>query len=474
LFCVGKFYPEIEVDSMSLDYSVENSKYITGETEIKIPTYFIDCSPSNEMSASLDGREICKNLTFLGRRGIRSIKGLNVAYLGGNYDPYLYQSNSISSPMNYSKKDFITLQEESKKYDHVDLFLSCDWGKGILNHLSSNDLPKKQPISQSPVISQLSEILKPKYHFSGNEGFYFERIPYSNENTNSTRFISMGKVNSEEKYLFAFSFSFENFNEPKVKTHSPFKVVESNSQVVMNKNNNVKSNVQKNQYKKKKMENKSNINCWFCLSNPDVEKHLLVSIQEESYLAFPKGGLTNDHILLISMAHTDCYMNLSDDSMKEIEKYLENIKKFYSSKNKSIIIYERNIYLNKVPNHFHFQIIPISNELLKESEDIFQKEFDELNLNYTIYDSSVNVKDLIFDSNCHDSEYFLVLLPNGNRIIHKITNKSGKLIFNFGRETCAKLLKEPEKKDWKVCAVSKEEETKMVLSFRKEFQTFDL
>lgn len=31
--------------------------------------------------------------------------------------------------------------------------------------------------------------------------------------------------------------------------------------------------------------------CWFCLSNPAVTKHLIVSIGSETYLTFPKGPL---------------------------------------------------------------------------------------------------------------------------------------------------------------------------------------
>eukprot|EP01080_Neovahlkampfia_damariscottae_P002666 gene2666-3862_t len=469
LFCIGKFFSENEIDSLSLDYSPENSKYLTGENRIQIPTYFIDCSPNSILGEK--EKEICQNLTFLGKKGIKNIKGLNVAFLSGNYDPYTYQSTSISSSMNYLKSDFLYLKEESKKYEQegIDLFLSCDWSKGILNNLNSNELPKKQPSSQSSVISQLSEILKPKYHFTVSE-FFYERRPYLNEDINSsTRFISLSNINSTEKYLYAFSFSFQNFNEPKNSSISPFKKIEKES--TTNNSYNIKKNVPKNKYVKKEVV-KSNMNCWFCLSNPEIEKHLLISIQEESYLAFPKGGLTNDHILLISMEHSNCYMNLSDDSIKEIELYLENLKKFYATKNKSIIIFERNISLNKVPNHFHFQIVPISNNLLKDSEEIFQNEFENEDLEFNVYDSSVQLKDLIFDSKCQDSQYFLVILPNGNRIIHKIKNT--KIVMNLGRKVCAKLLGEKDKDDWKNCALPKEEETKLVLNFRKEFQSFDL
>jgi hypothetical protein len=39
--------------------------------------------------------------------------------------------------------------------------------------------------------------------------------------------------------------------------------------------------------------------CWFCLSNVGVEKHLVIAIGDSCYLALAKGGLTQDHVLIL-------------------------------------------------------------------------------------------------------------------------------------------------------------------------------
>uniref|UniRef100_A0A915B2U0 Cwf19-like protein C-terminal domain-containing protein n=1 Tax=Parascaris univalens TaxID=6257 RepID=A0A915B2U0_PARUN len=36
--------------------------------------------------------------------------------------------------------------------------------------------------------------------------------------------------------------------------------------------------------------------CWFCLSNVDVEKYLVVSVGSHCYAAMPKGPLTDGHL----------------------------------------------------------------------------------------------------------------------------------------------------------------------------------
>ena len=44
-------------------------------------------------------------------------------------------------------------------------------------------------------------------------------------------------------------------------------------------------------------------NCWFCLNGDKVEEHMITNIGNESYLAIPKGGLVNDHMLIVPFDH---------------------------------------------------------------------------------------------------------------------------------------------------------------------------
>ena len=43
--------------------------------------------------------------------------------------------------------------------------------------------------------------------------------------------------------------------------------------------------------------------CWFCLSSAEVEKHLIVSVGEHSYLAMAKGALTADHVMILPIGN---------------------------------------------------------------------------------------------------------------------------------------------------------------------------
>jgi hypothetical protein len=39
--------------------------------------------------------------------------------------------------------------------------------------------------------------------------------------------------------------------------------------------------------------------CWFCLSNPDVESHLIATVVQDTYIAIAKGGLVKNHALIV-------------------------------------------------------------------------------------------------------------------------------------------------------------------------------
>lgn len=74
---------------LSIDYDL--TPFFSGQRKIPIPIYFLE---AGELGYSLmdlfpDGKEICPNLYFLGRSGVRNIIGLNVAWINGIESKYL-------------------------------------------------------------------------------------------------------------------------------------------------------------------------------------------------------------------------------------------------------------------------------------------------------------------------------------------------------------------------------------------------
>ena len=53
--------------------------------------------------------------------------------------------------------------------------------------------------------------------------------------------------------------------------------------------------------------------CWFCLSSPEVEKHLVVSVGTQVYVALAKGGLNKQHVLILPIGHFQSLVTCSEE-----------------------------------------------------------------------------------------------------------------------------------------------------------------
>lgn len=106
-------------------------------------------------------------------------------------------------------------------------------------------------------------------------------------------------------------------------------------------------------------------NCWFCLSSPDVEKEYIISIGDNCYLALAKGGLVEDHVLILPIDHIRSSLEASDELREEIAKFKNCLTKFYASHGKDVAFFERNFK----SQHMQIQAVPIPYELLQEDKD---------------------------------------------------------------------------------------------------------
>lgn len=82
----------------------------------------------------------------------------------------------------------------------------------------------------------------------------------------------------------------------------------------------MESQDRKKKPKRAKMEFDQN-KCWFCLSSEDVSKHLVMSIGKEIYLAMAKGGVVDDHFLVLPVRHHQSLSTLPNEIKDELRLY---------------------------------------------------------------------------------------------------------------------------------------------------------
>eukprot|EP00854_Cymbomonas_tetramitiformis_P017841 gene17841-21245_t len=222
LFCVGQFFGATgETDELL--------PYLEGSKTIPVPTYFIY---GNEISSSgiaellghrmEAGGELCPNLTFLGRQGIKEISGLSVCFLSGRYDDESYrepkkslEGDSIDTCYHESEVDeLIAKASESFVVGH-DILLTSEWGQGFHRLLPLEaSIPMHGPLERagSPAVARLASEADFRYHFVGTLNVHYQLAPFQNK-VHSTRLYGMGALGNAGKVK-----AMQGFSVPPVKT----------------------------------------------------------------------------------------------------------------------------------------------------------------------------------------------------------------------------------------------------------------
>lgn len=201
--------------------------------------------------------------------------------------------------------------------------------------------------------------------------------------------------------------------------------------------------------------------CWFCLKSPDVEKHLIVSVSNETYVALAKGGLVDDHLLIVAVEHVQSIGDMSDAGRRECARYKQSIASYFRSQEREPLFFERFVvFKNEV--HMHIQAVPLPRDSAATAREAFLAGARERNVT------------LIADTTPDTiGGYYLHLeFADGTTLTQSI-GKMSKDDIQFSRSVCAKLLEMPERVDWKKCAPPKEQETAICKAVRQRFAPFD-
>ncbi|XP_005566242.1 CWF19-like protein 1 isoform X1 [Macaca thibetana thibetana] len=495
LLCVGNFFGSTP--------DAEWEEYKTGIKKAPIQTYVLGANNQETVKyfQDADGCELAENITYLGRKGIfTGSSGLQIVYLSG--------TESLNEPVpgyNFSPKDVSSLRTmlcTTSQFKGVDILLTSPWPKYVGNFgNSSGEVDTKK--CGSALVSSLAMGLKPRYHFAALEKTYYERLPYRNhvvlqENAqHATRFIALANVGNPEKkkYLYAFSIvpmklmdAAELVKQPPDVTENPYRksgqeasigkqipapVEESACQFFFDLN--------EKQGRKRSSTGRDSKSphpkqprkppqppgpCWFCLASPEVEKHLVVNIGTHCYLALAKGGLSDDHVLILPIGHYQSVVELSAEVVEEVEKYKATLRRFFKSRGKRCVVFERNYK----SHHLQLQVIPVpvSCCATDDIKDAFITQAQEQQIELLEIPEHSDIKQIAQPG----AAYFYVELDTGEKLFHRIKKN---FPLQFGREVLASeaILNIPGKSDWRQCQISKEDEETLARRFQKDFEPYD-
>jgi hypothetical protein len=253
--------------------------------------------------------------------------------------------------------------------------------------------------------------------------------------------------------------------------------------------------------------------CWFCLASPHVEKHLVVSVGNEAYLALPKGGLHPlHHLLIVPIAHHASLASSPAPLQEEVARFLTGIEAWFASLGLRMLTFERVLHRDRMaggapplPTHTHVQVIGLPVDKAPLAAPSFKSEgafrlpaitFEELPPGTQLMEA---VAPPPGGPGGHDTcEYLFVEapgveaapaeapagvgeggapaaappLPPRVRLLHRVPQGARHPV-QFGRETLCRLLGAPEKIQWKACVSGTEAETAACAEVRASIAPFD-
>ncbi|TXT04943.1 hypothetical protein VHUM_04026 [Vanrija humicola] len=217
--------------------------------------------------------------------------------------------------------------------------------------------------------------------------------------------------------------------------------------------------------------------CWFCLSNPKVTKHLIVAIGSETYVTLPKGQLIptagekplvpgGGHVLIIPIAHHPTLLSIpAADAMNivsELESYKSALRSCYAKYGAVPVVFEVGRLAGK-GGHAHIQIVPVPKELADKVADGFIKAGEASGLDWEAEPERALARV------GPTGNYFKVECPDGRKLVHLL---KGNFDLQFGRLVLSGLLGLHHRINWKDTVLSEAEEKEDAAKFKKALQPF--
>lgn len=445
-----------------------NIDNVSIETRLDVPTYYLEQSKtSNEEENDIH------NLIGVCLPSLIKLKcGVTMAFVET-------QSQSCEGPQ-YSGK--------------ADLLFSFHWPLALA---AAQQLTLVANRTLDPIVQSL----QPRYHFAigTDSGRYLESPPFAWNGERACRFISLGREKSGSKWFYAFGLGSEA-DDTSLCLANPF-IAAANDTVTQARDHTesqapplklerLRNRLPEQDDNAEALHEKKRVrvspeSCFFCLSNPKVETHMIVAIGKHSYLTIAKGPLTlpnktlniSGHGLLIPIKHT-ATGNLPDETRKELNQFQETISLAFMKVNYSVVFFE----ISRPENvHFHIQMIPVPKKLLAEQ---FQRALEiKTEVNNEKFVKNHKLKFEKFLPNDVGGLTALMSLPYVRFSIYEglepteyyvsSISENHTVDLQFPRRVLAFLLKLPKRQNWDRCRQTEAEEVAECKKFKSFYEKYD-
>ncbi|KAI0417909.1 CwfJ C-terminus 1-domain-containing protein-like protein [Xylaria grammica] len=484
-------------------------KLINGTIRVPLSTYFTVGTtplPQAVVERIEKDEDICDNLHFLGKRSTtKTSDGIRIVTLGGALDASIVGGQSKEQHIPFHTVGDV---KALRGANTADILLTTSWPAAVTTHSSVAITPEnKDAVIASREVAELCAALKPRYHFSASPAsFFYEREPFLHPPTDNesdskaiTRFISLAPFgnSSKAKALYAFNITpgESATSVPPGTTSSPFlsitrKRVAPGDEGQYSRFANGHDQRSGRHKRPKHLPPPGPDRCFFCLSNVEVDTHMICCIGTEAYVTTAKGPLSGQdhfasaglsfpcHQLIIPLSHEPTFQAMGADSERVFEdmtRFKEAMQAMVASQSKHKLGAVTWEISRQRGIHIHWQFIPVSHDMIRkglveagfkvEAENQKYPPFQETNLGPATNEPSDFFRVWIWsddgDAGIQSKELVMRL------------DDSFRFDLQFGRRVMAKLLGLETRLSWRDVVQSAAEEVEDVDKFKAAFKPWD-
>ncbi|KAG8192511.1 hypothetical protein JTE90_018032 [Oedothorax gibbosus] len=102
--------------------------------------------------------------------------------------------------------------------------------------------------------------------------------------------------------------------------------------------------------------------CQYCLDQPNMKQHLIVTIQEQVFVCIPNfQTLTEGHCLIVPKRHVPSFLALDEDEWNGFQEALSSVRRLFRARGKSVLCMETSLNFGRCP-HAYAECIPVPEE----------------------------------------------------------------------------------------------------------------
>ncbi|XP_030745795.1 CWF19-like protein 2 homolog [Sitophilus oryzae] len=214
-------------------------------------------------------------------------------------------------------------------------------------------------------------------------------------------------------------------------------------------------------------------NCSRCIQSKNMPKNLIISMGEYVYLGLPEHEpLTDGHCLIVPIRHVCSITHLDENEWSEILDFRKALVRLFCSKDQDVIFFESALGFHKYP-HTLLECIPLPKEEGDMAPIYFKKAIDESEMEWAQNKKLVSLKGRnVRKAVPKGLPYFSVSFGMEEGYAHVVEDEQ---LFprNFAQEIIGGMLDLHHSKWRKPIKQSFSDQSKRVLSFTKEWKSFD-